>query len=597
MVSKFMELEAVGCVFDDRHFIGFGASRVYVEFESAPLGGSLPPLVLAEVDGLDLRLRDMPVAVAAPRDEASPGSEEPSSDRAEDASADDGGDTQRRIEEETLRFLDFSRAVDQGRGGEPVPALLERLTDGGTVRIERTTLRRPGGESLLSDIHAVVERAGDGLSVAIAAELGTGGLVALDGRLSEAGLADARIRLEHVPVAAPLSHLGGEQLQVQAGEVSGDLRYRAGSWSVDLGLEGLLVREESIGQDWLPLPTIQLLGDLVPRAENGSLKLTDGLWRISGIGGELTGSLGPLGSQEPAHVELHMNATRLALGQLLGALPDSLMPSEWAEEIQGTLDISIDFTGPLHERKEWDLDWEADFSRMVLASGSLAREVSRLRSSFEHSFPSPPGQTPTTRTIGPEDPRFVAIGNVSPHLLNAVVSTEDAGFFLHSGFEESSLKEAVLENLREGGGRGGSTITQQLAKNLFLSGERTFARKLKEAIIAWRLESDLPKTRLLEIYLNIAEWGPGVYGAREAADHYFARTPRVLRPEEAAFLASLLPSPRRFHDYYHGARGLSSNRYTMVQDILRSMQRMGMLSAVDYHLARGEPVELIACDR
>jgi monofunctional biosynthetic peptidoglycan transglycosylase len=197
--------------------------------------------------------------------------------------------------------------------------------------------------------------------------------------------------------------------------------------------------------------------------------------------------------------------------------------------------------------------------------------------------------------MGREDDSFVPLSQISPHLIAAVISTEDSGFFVHSGFEEASLKEAVLENLREGAGRGGSTITQQLAKNLFLSGERTIARKLKEAVIAWRLESDLPKDRILEIYLNIAEWGPGLYGARAAADHYFHRTARVLRPEEAAFLASLLPSPIRYHGYYHSPRGLTQNRYSMVQDILRSMHRMGRLNGRDYHLARGEPIELGGC--
>ena len=85
--------------------------------------------------------------------------------------------------------------------------------------------------------------------------------------------------------------------------------------------------------------------------------------------------------------------------------------------------------------------------------------------------------------MGPEDDAFVSIANISPHLVAAVVSTEDAGFFAHSGFETEELKLAVLENLREGSGRGGSTITQQLAKNLFLSGERSVARKLKEALL------------------------------------------------------------------------------------------------------------------
>ena len=184
----------------------------------------------------------------------------------------------------------------------------------------------------------------------------------------------------------------------------------------------------------------------------------------------------------------------------------------------------------------------------------------------------------------------------SSWLRYAVISTEDAGFFQHSGFDVSELKEAMLENLREGDGRGGSTITQQLAKNLFLSGERTLSRKLQEAVIAWRLETTLPKERILEIYLNIAEWGPGLYAIKDAADHYFNRTPAVLKPEEAAFFASLLPSPIRYHRYYPlGGRGLTQNRHERVQEILRTMHRMGSLDSRQYHLARGETVELARC--
>ena len=233
---------------------------------------------------------------------------------------------------------------------------------------------------------------------------------------------------------------------------------------------------------------------------------------------------------------------------------------------------------------------------MFLASGELAAQVDRLRRPFPHTFPPrEEGGEPLVRTIGPEEPSYVPLEKVSKHLVSAVVSTEDAGFFTHSGFEVSELKEAMLENLREGEGRGGSTITQQLAKNLFLSGERTFSRKLKEAIIAWRLESDLPKERILEIYLNIAEWGPGLYGIHDAADHYFSRRPSVLKPEEAAFLASLLPAPRRYHRYYHSGRGLTPNRHERVQEILRTMHRMGRLNARDYHLARDLKIELAWC--
>jgi hypothetical protein len=579
-----VELEGLGCVFEEGGLVGFGIGRAFAEFERPPLSDSLPPVARVEVDDLQVRLAEL----------ALPTDEEAGDD---DSAGSSDGSGRRRLERETLRFLAFTDDLDQGRGGESVPAVRDRLTTDGMLQVERASIEASDGTVLLSDVHAVVERSGDELAVAVAAQLGTGGLVALDGKLSEAGLREARIRLEELPISTALSSLGGDGLEVRDGLIGGDLRYtphqRGGAWSADVGFDKLVLRQELLGNEWLPLPAVRIVGTVAPDRDVGMLELEDGEWSVDGEGGAISARFGPLGGDEEATFDLQAGASHLGLGHLLGSLPETLMPASWAEEIQGTFDFELTFGGPLYRRQEWDLDWKADFSRTLLAEGVLASEVARLLGPFEHTFP---GDPPVTRMIGPEDPGFVPIREISSHLVNAVVSTEDSGFFAHSGFSEASLKEALLVNLREGEGRGASTITQQLAKNLFLSGERTFARKLKEAVIAWRLESDLPKERILEIYLNIAEWGPGLYGARDAADHYFARTPRVLRPEEAAFLASLLPSPVRYHGYYHGGRGLTENRYTMVQDILRSMHQMGRLGSVDYHLARGEPIEFGPCN-
>ena len=360
-------------------------------------------------------------------------------------------------------------------------------------------------------------------------------------------------------------------------------------------LSDLTAGEGFLGPSFVTLPSMELRGKLIADTEQGRLTLDEGSWQISEISGELSGNIGPLGSQETSEFGLRTDVQQLPLGKLLGSLPEALLPSSWSEEITGTMDLQFGVSGALHHREEWSIDWTGDFSRMVLASGELASQVERLQRPFEHSFRGRNKEDKDiARLIGGMDPHFTPLRGISSHLINAVVSTEAAGFFGHSGFAPHELKEAMLENLRQGGGRGGSTITQQLAKNLFLSGERSLARKLREAIIAWRLETDLPKERILELYLNIAEWGPGLYGIGDAADHYFGRSPRVLRPEEAAFLASLLPSPRRYHGYYH-ERGVTRNRQALVQDILKSMQRMGRLEERALALALDEPIEMISC--
>jgi monofunctional glycosyltransferase len=136
---------------------------------------------------------------------------------------------------------------------------------------------------------------------------------------------------------------------------------------------------------------------------------------------------------------------------------------------------------------------------------------------------------------------------ISPHLKRAVVAAEDARFLDHDGFDWEMIQKALAKN--EMRGRvvaGASTISQQLAKNLFLSRERSWLRKGEEAIITWMLELTLSKRRILELYLNVAEWGEGVFGAEAAARHHFGVRAAALTPEQAAWLAVILPSPRRY---------------------------------------------------
>lgn len=143
---------------------------------------------------------------------------------------------------------------------------------------------------------------------------------------------------------------------------------------------------------------------------------------------------------------------------------------------------------------------------------------------------------------------WTPLSRISPHLQKAVIVSEDALFFQHEGFDWGGIQDATIRNIKSGKlSRGGSTITQQLAKNLYLSSEKTLWRKVQEALIARSLERRLTKKRILEIYLNVAEWGQGVYGAEAAAQHHFGKPAAKLTAEEAAMLAAMLPAPLR-HD-------------------------------------------------
>jgi monofunctional biosynthetic peptidoglycan transglycosylase len=142
---------------------------------------------------------------------------------------------------------------------------------------------------------------------------------------------------------------------------------------------------------------------------------------------------------------------------------------------------------------------------------------------------------------------WVGYERISPHLKRAVVAAEDAKFVGHEGFDWQAIHKAMERNERQGRVvAGASTISQQLAKNLFLSGERSWLRKGQEAAITWMLEATLSKRRILELYLNYAEWGEGVFGVEAAARHHFGIGAAALSAQQAAWLAAVLPSPRRY---------------------------------------------------
>jgi monofunctional biosynthetic peptidoglycan transglycosylase len=142
---------------------------------------------------------------------------------------------------------------------------------------------------------------------------------------------------------------------------------------------------------------------------------------------------------------------------------------------------------------------------------------------------------------------WVPYERISIHLKRSVIAAEDSGFMQHQGVEWQAIQGALERNLRRGRvTHGGSTITQQLAKNLFLSPSRSYARKAQELVIAYMLEAVWGKRRILEVYLNVVEWGNGVFGAKAASAHYYGAAPANLSPYQAARLAAMLPAPRYF---------------------------------------------------
>ncbi len=164
--------------------------------------------------------------------------------------------------------------------------------------------------------------------------------------------------------------------------------------------------------------------------------------------------------------------------------------------------------------------------------------------------------------------RWVRYGAISPYLIKAVLIGEDDKFWSHEGFDYEAMQKAIEKDIKARKFKlGGSTISQQLAKNLYLSPSKNPVRKIREAIITWRIEKAISKKRILEIYLNVAEWGDrGIFGIEAASKHYYGKPASALGPEEAARLASVLPNPRKFNPL--GNQKYVVNRSGLIYNIM-----------------------------
>ncbi len=184
--------------------------------------------------------------------------------------------------------------------------------------------------------------------------------------------------------------------------------------------------------------------------------------------------------------------------------------------------------------------------------------------------------------IGPKNRQWTSGGSIPAEMKWAVVLAEDANFYRHEGVDVKAIKNAIKHDLeKKSFARGASTLTQQLAKNLYLSREKTITRKLKELYLALRMEQELTKGRIMELYLNVVELGPMVYGVGHASRYYFDKPASDLTPREASFLAAMLPGPRVAYNPYRNM-GKVLRRSDLILKLLRTKN---VLSGEEYAAA------------
>jgi len=328
----------------------------------------------------------------------------------------------------------------------------------------------------------------------------------------------------------------------------------------------------------------------------------DGTWRRAGgvveipevhatlAGAALSGSIALRDLDTDPVVDLALGVQHLDFAQLLGAsglgVPESLGMAPGGGGLDlGSASIDVRVRGRPADPASLSVSQKIDFK----PPRQMPPAILRLRGDFV--FSSQDGSGPHRPIdVSPASPDFIALRDAPPLFVRTLLLSEDAGFYGHRGIDLRELPAALLTNWSRGGAaRGASTITQQLAKNLFLSRDKQIGRKLQELAITFLLESALGKNRILEIYLNIIEWGPDLRGLRPAARSYFGREPQALTPAEMAFLVAIIPGPIKYQSSFaHGTPGPGLR--SLIDALLAKLRAVDAIGEEEYRQALDEPI-------
>ena len=464
----------------------------------------------------------------------------------------------RSAAELTLPHLRFGRVLAVGGVGEVTSHTADRL------RLRDIAMGRLDAGGTL-ELRAVVDDAGIPRALAI------------DVQPHEGAIA---VRGDRIPLAA-LSALAPHGLMLDGAHGTGSLAIHRDASRItvdaDAAIDGVLLDHRVLAETTVPLAgAVHASVAITPEAiavsraqlELGAARLTASGWLRRGA---------------PASGQLDISLATAACGDLLASLPAELRGPLDGMVLGGTLGghlrLSVDLAAPLGDGVELTTSI-ADACRAE--AEPPAADVTRLAAPGDQVF-----RDGSHARIGKGEPGWTALAQMPAHVSGAFVSAEDARFHAHAGFDLAQIARSLEIDLREHRlARGGSTISQQLVKNAFLSQRRSFDRKLQEAILTWRLEARLDKTQILERYLNLIELGPRVFGVTAAARHWFDAAPHELSIRQAAFLAALTSEPSSMGRRVRGAGGLDPESAARVDVVLRAMRRDGVIDAARLDSAR-----------
>lgn len=293
-------------------------------------------------------------------------------------------------------------------------------------------------------------------------------------------------------------------------------------------------------------------------------------------------------------LKIKLNKDRFPANDLFSSIPRGLMPTLEGIQVDGDIDYhllfsfdmdnidSLQFTSSMKKYPNFKIKYfgNADLGKMVDTFTYFAYDDNVLQRKI---------------LISEDNPNFRSLNDISVYLRNAVLFSEDPSFFRHHGFLESALRQSMIKNIKEKRfARGGSTISMQLVKNVFLNREKKLQRKAEEAMIVWLIENNAltPKERMYEVYLNVIEWGPNVYGAAEAAKFYFDKEPSKLTIDEAIYLAMIIPRPKKFKWCFDDNSKLRDSYEQYFSTIAERMQKAEIISEREMNKVSCKNIEL-----
>jgi hypothetical protein len=385
---------------------------------------------------------------------------------------------------------------------------------------------------------------------------------------------------DRIPLA-PFAAVAPHSVGLANARITGRLTVRRDARSLRLDVDGtvngLRIDHKTIAPQPVPVDaTVTAAIALSPDAiavERASLSVGAASWTASGW----------LRRAAPISGQLDLELATAPCADLVSSLPPELRGPLDGLTMSGTFGararLGIDLAAPVGDGVTLDTTFAND---CTVTAEPPAADVTTLATTSEHVFPDG-----TRALVGPDQPAFFAVRRLHSYVIGAFVSAEDGKFFEHHGFDITQIARSFEIDLRDGKlARGGSTISQQLIKNAFLTQRRSLDRKVQEAVLTWRLESRLDKMAILERYFQVIELGPHIYGLRAAADYWFGVSPKDLTVRQAAFLAALTCEPATMARRIRKFGSLDPDSAARVDIILRAMTRDGVISTEQRDAAR-----------